>query len=74
MTAARSNASDAPGLSAHDRRRIAVRAVCDPKCVNRYVAGGPLRATTIERIESALRVLGMESLIGARAASLETKR
>ncbi|MGH8749677.1 MAG: hypothetical protein ACREU5_11295 [Burkholderiales bacterium] len=54
-------------LTPHDRRRIAVSAGCDPSCVVRYIAGQPVRSTTSERIEKAIRNLNLDEVI-ARAA------
>jgi hypothetical protein len=54
-------------VSAQDRRRIAVAAGCDPGCVVRYLDGAStLQSTTIDRIETALRNKGFESLVRPR--------
>jgi hypothetical protein len=55
-------------ISAHERRRIAVAAACDPGCVTRYLLGESMRSTTIDRIESAMRRFDLGSLISARAS------
>ena len=61
-------------LSPHDCRRIAVAASCDPHCVAQYVKGAPLRSTTIDRIERALRNLKFDHLVDVRAAALTRVR
>ena len=47
-------------LSAHDIRRIAVAAQCDPRSIRNYVRG-IARGVTSTRIESALLELGCEA-------------
>ncbi|MGO9834574.1 MAG: hypothetical protein ACLP1X_10185 [Polyangiaceae bacterium] len=51
-------------LSPHDRVRVAAAAVCDPRCVVRWLRGMPLRSTTRARIETAVVALG---LVAARS-------
>jgi len=57
-------------ISAHERRRIAVAAACDPGCVTRYLLGESMRSTTIDRIESAMRRFNLDALIALRARVL----
>jgi DNA-binding LacI/PurR family transcriptional regulator len=47
--------------SAHEVRRIAVEACCDPETVHRYFEGRAMKSTTTERVEAALRRLGMNT-------------
>jgi hypothetical protein len=48
-------------LSAHERRRIAVAAVVDPRTVDRYLRGLPVASTCGARIQEALRRLGLDT-------------
>lgn len=51
-------------LTHHDVRRIAVEAVCDPRTIERYLRGERLGSHTMrQRIEKALRALGLDSLL-----------
>lgn len=45
--------------TAHDVRRIAVESCTDPRTVNRYLRGEPIRSTTSARIAAALAKLGI---------------
>jgi hypothetical protein len=45
-------------LTPHDRRRVAVASVTDPRTVERYLAGRRTASTTAARILAALRGLG----------------
>lgn len=48
---------DMRSLSAHDLRRVAVAAECDPRSVQAYLEGRPVRSTTEARIRRALEGL-----------------
>jgi hypothetical protein len=48
-----------PKLDAHDARRVAAEAVCDPRSVQKYLSGGTLRPTTTQRVRAALIKLGL---------------
>jgi hypothetical protein len=50
-------------LSPHDRRRIAVEAMSDPRTVDRYLAGRRTASTTSARIRLALTKLGLQFLV-----------
>jgi len=52
-------------LTAHDRRRIAVRACVDPRTIDQYLRGRA-QSTTSARIEQALRSLAIELRPDAR--------
>lgn len=47
-----------PTISAHDVRRIAVAAMTDPRTIQRYLKGEPIRSTSKARIEASLAALG----------------
>ncbi len=51
-------------LPAHIRRRISVLASCDDRTVAKLLAGKLVMPLTRERIEGALRELGLGHLIG----------
>lgn len=53
-------------LTAHDERRVAVAAGCDPRTVRAYLRGDPTRSTTAARIADALRELGFHVTPAAR--------
>lgn len=53
-------------LSAHDKRRVCVAAICSPGVVEKYLRGGTLRSTSIERVERALRNLSLEHVLAPR--------
>ena len=42
--------------NAHELRRLAVSACCDPRTVARYLGGERIQSTSRARIESALQV------------------
>ena len=46
-------------LDAHAVRRVAVAALCDPKSVLKFLAGGRLRPTVALRVRRALKRLGL---------------
>jgi hypothetical protein len=48
-------------LTPHDARRVAVTAGTDPRTVEAFVAGRPMRSTTASRVAEAMRSLGMET-------------
>lgn len=50
-------------LDGHRRRVVAVTAGCDPRAITRYLRGDPQHATTVARIEAALRELGHVELV-----------
>lgn len=51
-------ADEAPVLSAHDRRRLAVEAAVCPATIRKFLSGATIRSTSRVRIERALRTLG----------------
>lgn len=46
-------------VSAHDVRRIAVAAMTDPRTIQRYLKGEPIRSTSKARIDAAVLTLGI---------------
>jgi|HubBroStandDraft_1064217.scaffolds.fasta_scaffold320805_1 hypothetical protein len=48
-------------LSPYDRRRVAIKALCDVRSVNKYLRGGELQAMLRVRVEAAMRGLGFGS-------------
>lgn len=50
-----------PTMVAHDIRKVAVEAMVDPRTVERYLDGKPLKGLTRERIRRAMVTLGYES-------------
>lgn len=46
-------------LSAHEVRAIAVAAFANPKTVERFLAGEPVRSTSAGRIKKAMAELGI---------------
>jgi len=50
-------------INAHQVRQVAVDATCDPRSVEKYLAGKTLKPMTRERIEKALRALGLGDLV-----------
>ena len=46
-------------LDAHDLRRVAVEAGCDPRTVTSYLNGNTVRGPVKARIADALRKLGL---------------
>lgn len=55
-------------ITAHDKRSIAVRALCDGRSVEKYLRGGEMRQMLRLRIEEALRELGLKHAIRSEAA------
>lgn len=55
-----------PALSAHEVRRVAVEALCDPRSVVKYLWGYSQPMLARERIAVALRACGHEKLVGTR--------
>lgn len=55
-------------VSAHDIRRIAVAAMTDPRTIQRYLKGEPIRSTSKARIEAALAALGFPAAAPTRQA------
>jgi hypothetical protein len=53
-----------PALSNHEIRKVSVHAMCDPRCVVKYLRGLPQPETMRERVRAALRACGLESLVG----------
>jgi hypothetical protein len=49
----------AAALSAHDTRRVAVEAGCDPRTVTAILAGRPSHSTSKARVRDALVKLGL---------------
>ena len=50
-------------LSAHDARRVAVEAACDPRTVRSFVAGRLVKGTSRARIADALARLGLTQTV-----------
>lgn len=48
-------------LSAHDERRVAVAAGCDPRTVRHFLGGRATHSTTAGRITEAMKKLEMET-------------
>ncbi len=44
-------------LDAHEIRRVAVRGLVDPRTVERFLDGRPIRALSARRIRDAMRAL-----------------
>lgn len=53
-----------PAMSAHELRRVAVEALCDPRTIVKYLRGGSQPPLVRERVERALRACGHEHLVG----------
>jgi len=51
------------GISGHDERRVCVSGRVDPRTLRRYLLGEQVRPMVRERIEEALRKVGLEDLI-----------
>lgn len=49
-------------LTPHQLREVAVKTTCDPKTVQSFLAGRPVRSTTRARLEAALSELGLGAL------------
>ena len=60
-------------IDPHDRRRIAVSAICDERTVRRIELGQPVRPTAERRIRRAAERLGIQ-LPEPRPASVEPSR
>lgn len=58
-------------ITAADERRIAVAADCHPQSVNRYFTGKLRSRSVTQRIERALRRLGLTHLLRRIARSRE---
>ena len=54
-------------LTPHEVREVAVRAMVDPRSVQKLLAGETVRSITAHRIRVALVQLGHEPIAGARA-------
>jgi len=52
-------------LSPHEKRRIAVAAVVDPRTVDRVFSGENVTSNTRERVKRALLELGLDELLAA---------
>ncbi len=52
-------------LDASVLRQVAVEATCDPRSIQKYLAGGEVRPTVKERVTKALTKLGMKALVRA---------
>ncbi len=52
-------------LDAAVLRQVAVAATCDPRSIQKYLAGGEVRPTVKERISRALMECGMKALVRA---------
>lgn len=50
-------------LPAHELRRLAVAAGCDPRTVQRVIFGRPTKGLMRERVERTLREQGLEQLL-----------
>ncbi len=65
---ARTTDRNPPRLTAHDERRAAVAAGCDPRTIRAYLdpaRRGRMRSTTAGRISEALRALGLDPATSA---------
>lgn len=56
-------------LIAHDIRRIAVEAQCDPRTVERFLAGEDNKDVTALRVRAAMQRLGYADDIPAQRAA-----
>lgn len=65
---------EATTLSAHEVRKVAVSAVCDPRTVKAYVEGRYVVAAIGGAIEAALRKLGRADLVPAAPAARGVRR
>jgi hypothetical protein len=52
-----------PTIAAHEARKVAVAAECDPRTVRRVVAGLPTKGLQRERVLRALKDTGLEHLV-----------
>lgn len=55
-------------------RQAAALAVCDHRCVVRFLVGLPVRSTTAARVRSALEQLGLGAQMPADAAPADAGR
>lgn len=53
-----------PALSSQRLREVAVAAFSDPRVVVKYLRGLSMTSTSLERVEHALRLCGLELLVG----------
>ncbi|MFO0588818.1 MAG: hypothetical protein U0441_14810 [Polyangiaceae bacterium] len=53
--------TDITTLSAHDVRRLAVEAMCDPRTVISFMKGAPMKGTTRARLVKAALALGFKA-------------
>lgn len=56
-------------LTPHQIRTVATKAYCDPRTVAAYLAAAPQNSNTRARVEDALRALGFEAFVRARACA-----
>jgi hypothetical protein len=63
-----------PGVSNHEIRRVAVQAMCDPRCVVKYLRGMRQPQTVRARVAAALEACGMAKLVGTPDERLERAR
>ncbi len=59
-------------LSRHQELEVAVKASADPRTVRKVVAGEPVRGVARERVERALREMGLCGSEGATATGRQT--
>lgn len=50
-------------LSAHEQRKVAVEAQCDPRTVASFIGGRSVRGVAAERIREAMAKLGHTGLV-----------
>ena len=60
--ASETNLEPAPRLQAHQIRALSVAAETDPRSVRKFLLGGSLQPLLRQRIERALRALGLAAL------------
>jgi hypothetical protein len=71
MTTPRIQAADmAKPLPTHKLRALATSAECDPRTVENYVQGVPVRGQVVERIERSLKSNGLGHLVVTQPESL----
>lgn len=58
-------------LPRHEIARVAVSAICDPRCVVKYLRALPLQSTMTARIEQALKLCGYAKLVRPPATVAE---
>ena len=59
----------APILPPHTRRQIAVAAYVDPRTVERWMHGRPMKSTVAARITQAVKDLGLDIKPAAKDAA-----